>query len=216
MAGLRHRPPGPAAWRGTAALAAHNLGDHRQASQFAAAALDRARETGLTAAIGTALRLTGLVARPGPDPDVLAEAVAVLAGTGAALEHARALVDLGSALRHGGRREASRRPLRDGLDLADRLHVRPLVERARAELRPRASGPAGRPPPVSMPLPRPSRRVALLALHGDGNGTIAQTLFITSKTVEAHLNRAYRKLGITSRRQLQEVFGPAAGPGAAR
>jgi DNA-binding CsgD family transcriptional regulator len=204
--------PGLLPWRITAALAAHHLNDHEEAQRLAAAALDRARSTGVAACVGAALRVTGLVNRPSADTAALAEAAAVLGHTSAALEQARALVDLGAALRRAGRRDASRGPLRDGLALADRLHARPLAERARSELstvgvRPR------QPALVGIEALTPAeRRVALLALNGNGNGTIAQTLFVTTKTVETHLSRAYRKLGINSRRQLLDAFGPASSP----
>jgi DNA-binding CsgD family transcriptional regulator len=206
--------PGLLPWRITAALAAHHLGRHDEARRLAAAALDRARSTGIAAHVGTALRITGLVARPGADTAILAEAAELLAETPAALEHARALVELGAALRRAGRRDASRGPLRDGLALADRLRARPLAERARAELgaagaRPRRPATAG----IGALTPA-ERRVALLALHGDGNATIAQTLFVTTKTVETHLSRAYRKLGISGRRQLLDAFGSVSPPSA--
>jgi DNA-binding CsgD family transcriptional regulator len=207
--GIDH--PGLLPWRTTAALAAHRLGDYRQASQLAFDASERAGQIGVTTAIGSALRIMGLVANPGPDATVLAEAVETLQGTNAGLEHARALVDLGAALRRGGRLSASRGALRDGLALADQLRAARLAERARTELlaagaRPRRTAVTG----INALTPA-EQRVALLALHGDGNATIAQTLFVTTKTVEAHLSRAYRKLGITSRRELGEVFGPAPG-----
>jgi DNA-binding NarL/FixJ family response regulator len=48
--------------------------------------------------------------------------------------------------------------------------------------------------------------VALLALHGQSNRQIAQNLFITTKTVETHLARTYRKLAISNRRELRDVF----------
>src|SRR5205085_1644313 len=51
-------------------------------------------------------------------------------------------------------------------------------------------------------LERAKTRVARLAAEGLTNRTIAQTLFVTSKTVEVHLSSAYRKLDIRSRRQL--------------
>jgi DNA-binding CsgD family transcriptional regulator len=202
--------PGLLSWRVTAALAAHHLGGHAEAQQLAAETLDRARSTGIAAHVGVALRITGLVARPAADTATLAEAAELLAQTPAALEHARALVELGSALRRAGRREASRGPLRDGLGLADRLRARPLAERARAQLvaagaRPRQSATAG----IGALTPA-ERRVALLALHGEGNAAIAQILFVTMKTVETHLSRAYRKLGISGRGQLLDAFGPAA------
>jgi DNA-binding NarL/FixJ family response regulator len=46
------------------------------------------------------------------------------------------------------------------------------------------------------------RRVADLAADGQTNRDIAQTLYVTPKTIEVHLSNAYRKLGIASRRQL--------------
>jgi DNA-binding CsgD family transcriptional regulator len=203
--------PGLLPWRLTAALAAHHLGDHGQAARLAAAALDRARSTGIAAALGAALRVTGLVAHPRPDTALLAEAVTTLATTTARLEHAQALVDLGAALRRDGQREASRRPLRDGLALASRLHARPLADRAGAELRAAGARPRRSALTGIDALTSAERRVALLALHGDGNAAIAQTLFVSTKTVETHLSHAYRKLGITGRRQLHEVFGSMAG-----
>ena len=54
------------------------------------------------------------------------------------------------------------------------------------------------------------RRVVELAAAGGTNREIAQTLFVTEKTVETHLGRAFRKLDISSRRQLPDVLGRAA------
>ena len=50
------------------------------------------------------------------------------------------------------------------------------------------------------------RRVAQLAAAGLSNRDIAQTLFVTVKTVELHLSRSYRKLDITSRKELDETM----------
>ena len=55
-------------------------------------------------------------------------------GSGAALEHARALVELGAALRRAGHRLKSVEPLREGLDLAHRCGASALAARARDEL----------------------------------------------------------------------------------
>ena len=46
------------------------------------------------------------------------------------------------------------------------------------------------------------RRVAGLAAEGQTNRDIAQTLYVTPKTIEVHLSNTYRKLGIASRREL--------------
>jgi DNA-binding CsgD family transcriptional regulator len=48
--------------------------------------------------------------------------------------------------------------------------------------------------------------VARLAAAGRTNREIAQELFITTKTAEAHLSRAYRKLDVTRRNQLAEAL----------
>ncbi len=50
-------------------------------------------------------------------------------------------------------------------------------------------------------------RVVRLAAEGQTNGAIAETLFINMKTVESHLTRAYRKLGITDRAELADALG---------
>ncbi len=44
--------------------------------------------------------------------------------------------------------------------------------------------------------------MATLAADGQTNRDIAQTLYVTPKTVEVHLTNAYRKLNIGSRREL--------------
>ncbi|MET7425058.1 helix-turn-helix transcriptional regulator [Dactylosporangium sp. NPDC005555] len=54
-------------------------------------------------------------------------------------------------------------------------------------------------------------RVAELAANGLPNTAIAGILAITKRTVELHLSNAYRKLGITSRSELSDVLGGAAG-----
>ena len=51
-------------------------------------------------------------------------------------------------------------------------------------------------------------RVARLAGTGRSNQEVAQALFITTQTVKGHLSGAYRKLGITSRRELAAALAP--------
>jgi DNA-binding CsgD family transcriptional regulator len=86
--------------------------------------------------------------------------------------------------------------------VADAGHAELLAAGARPR-RPQFSGPEA--------LTASERRVADLAAEGLGNREIAQTLFVTIKTVENHLARAYQKLGIRSRDALPEALGtPAA------
>ncbi len=54
------------------------------------------------------------------------------------------------------------------------------------------------------------RRVCEMAATGQSNREVAQALFVTTKTVENHLSRAYRKLDISSREQLSEALAETA------
>ena len=143
----------------------------------------------------------------------LREAVEVLAGSEARLKHARALVDLGAALRRVNRRMEARGRLREGVDLAGRIGAFGLVARASVEIA--ATG--ARPRKVVQTgldaLTASERRVAQLAAEGMSNKEIAQTLFVTIKTVEVHLSHAYRKLDISSRAQLDKALLPPAPSG---
>jgi len=156
-----------------------------------------ARAWGAERAVGAALHVAGLL---DGDIDRLREAAELLAASPARLWEARALVDLGAALRRANQRRASRDPLRAGLALAERCGAAPLAERARRELA--ASG--GRVParPDATELTASEQRVAELAASGLSNPQIPQRLFVTIKTVEMHLSNAYRKLGVRSRHEL--------------
>lgn len=157
---------------------------------------------------GVALR--GLALARGRDEGVelLRDSVEVLSRSAAALEHARSLVELGAALRRSNRRRDAREPLREGLDLAHRCGARALEEQARVELRaagarPRAAALGG----VDALTPS-ELRIARMAAEGMSNPEIAQALFVTRKNVENHLGRAYGKLGISSRDDLQSGLNP--------
>ena len=193
-------------WRSAAALSLADLGRHTEAQTLAADEVQRAQSFGAPRAIGIALRVQALVGPQARRSAGLAAALAVLADSAARLEHARVLVDLGATRRAAGQRTAAREPLLDGLARAARCGARAVERRARTELaaigvRPRGIDGAG---PDS--LTPSERRVAELAAKGGTNREIAQTLFVTEKTVETHLGRAFRKLDITSRRQLPDVL----------
>jgi DNA-binding NarL/FixJ family response regulator len=141
--------------------------------------------------------------------DHLREAVELLEASPLRLEHAKALAALGSALRRSRRPTEAREPLRRALELADACGAVGLAEDVRSELyatgaRPRTTAATG----VGS-LTAGELRVVNLAAEGQTNRDIAQTLFITPKTVEVHLSNAYRKLGISSRRELATALAPA-------
>jgi ATP/maltotriose-dependent transcriptional regulator MalT len=192
-------------WRSHASVALTAIGDSEAARRMAAEDLERARRWGAASGIGMALRALALVEGGTAAIDRLGEAVEVLERSPARLEHARALTDLGAALRRANRRAEARGALQEGLDLAERCRARALAERARTELR-AAGGRSSDPESTGVEqLTVSERRVAELAAAGRSNPEIAQTLFVTRKTVETHLGHVYQKLDISGRGKL----GPA-------
>jgi DNA-binding CsgD family transcriptional regulator len=61
-------------------------------------------------------------------------------------------------------------------------------------------------------LTRREREIVELAVLGTTNADIAALLSISVRTVEAHLQHVYTKLGVSSRQELAEQFGSGAGP----
>ena len=201
-------------WIGDLAVAAEvhqALGDVDAARALTAQALRLARRWGTPGAIGQALHA---VARFGVVEDpakMLFEAVEHLRRSPARLELARALVTLGGVLRRRGNRVDSREPLREAYDLARDCGAVGLADTARAELRAsgirvRREAPAG-----TASLTASERRIADMAADGDTNAEIAQSLFLTVKTVEMHLTSVYRKLGVRSRSGLPAVLNSESG-----
>jgi DNA-binding CsgD family transcriptional regulator len=197
--------PGWLPWRSLRALALAGLGRVDEALPLAREEVEVARRFGAAGVVGRSLRLLGMV-----DPDDglarLQEAVELLERSTRRYDLAAALASLGTALRLARKPTEAREPLRRALDLAYRCGADGLVQQVRTELyatgaRPRAaerSGPGA--------LTASERRVADLAAAGRTNKEIAQTLYVTLKTVEVHLSSCYRKLGIGSRRELEQAL----------
>jgi DNA-binding CsgD family transcriptional regulator len=186
-------------WRSAHALALAATGESEAAGRLADEELRMTRAFGAAGPLGISLRARALVEPGAADMELLHEAVGVLAPSSATLEHARALVDLGAALRRAGRRTEGIESLREGLDLAHRCGADALVALARQELgvagaKPRRDALRGRDA-----LTASEARIARMAAQGRSNREIAQMLFITLRTVETHLTHAYQKLSIQSR-----------------
>ncbi len=200
----RHVPfLGSCPWRGSAAQAALALGDHRRARLLAREAYERAKQTDVLHQRIRALRVLGMCLGGEEGLGLLRQAVELGTASPPRLETIHSLLELGSALRRSNERASSRDPLHQAADMARQGGALALYERARVELsasgaRPRRgavlTGPAA--------LTPSERRIADLACGGHSNREIAQTLFVTPKTVEYHLRNTYRKLGIQTRREL--------------
>jgi DNA-binding CsgD family transcriptional regulator len=182
------------------------LGERERARDVAEAELADVMAFGGPRALGIALRIAGLAHGGSKGIDLLGQSVASLCNSPAVLERAHSLAELGAALRRNGSRSAAREPLAEALDLAARCGARPLAARVREELkatgaRPRREWRTG----LEALSPR-ELRVAQLAAAGRTNREIAYQLYVTLKTIEGHLARAYTKLGIERRHQLSKFF----------
>ncbi len=197
----RTRNPVWAPWRGLKAQALAFLGRRDEAIALAREELELAREWGAPTGLGRSLRLLGQL-RGQDGMEELEQAVEYLEQSPERLERARALAALGAELRRARRPTDAREPLRRALELAEVSGAKGLEEHVRSELyatgaRPRTTALDG-----LESLTERELRVATLAAGGQTNRDIAQTLYVTPKTVEVHLSNAYRKLNISSRRDL--------------
>ncbi|MET9499903.1 AAA family ATPase [Streptomyces sp. NPDC006552] len=193
-------------WAGHAHLA---LGNRHAAVALAEEAVGHARAADLPCALGTGLGLWAQALGDDESPPLLEEAEQVLAGTAAALMRARVRVARGQTLQRLGYKKAAREVLRQGWEEAYTVGARSLHRVAHQALlatgarprRPVSRGPAA--------LTQSEDQVARLAADGRSNAWIAETLFVTQRTVEVHLTSVYRKLGLSGRRELRDALESA-------
>jgi DNA-binding CsgD family transcriptional regulator len=123
-------------------------------------------------------------------------------------QHARTHLAYGERLRRAQRRRDARVQLRAAAEIFDRLDARPWAERSRAELR--ASGETMMTSRNGGEQLTPQElQIAVLVSEGRTNAEVGRAVFLSTRTVEYHLSRAYRKLGVASRTELTRRFAAA-------
>jgi DNA-binding CsgD family transcriptional regulator/tetratricopeptide (TPR) repeat protein len=122
---------------------------------------------------------------------------------------ARTRLCYGERLRRAGRRIDARPQLRAAHDEFERLGARPWAERAAAELRATGERLGRREARTGEELTAQELQVALQAAEGKTNKEVGAALFLSPKTVDFHLRRVYRKLGLRSRAELIKHFAAA-------
>jgi DNA-binding NarL/FixJ family response regulator len=182
------------------------VGRADEARDVAEEAVRRAHMSGIPRSIADGLRACALAQADGPDIDQLWEVAAIYERIGFPVILARTLVDIGAALRRQRQPAAAREPLRRALDLARECGARALAERAEHELRAAGARPRRDRVTGRDALTGTEMRVAQLAIEGMTNRQIAETLFVTKKTVESHLAHVFQKLGIHARNELQQAL----------
>jgi DNA-binding CsgD family transcriptional regulator len=139
------------------------------------------------------------------------EAALALAEDAYPLDLARIQLLYGEHLRRSRRRTDARSQLRAALDSFERLGAEPWAERARSELRASGETARKRDPSTLSQLTPQELQVAHLVADGLSNKEVAAQLFLSPRTIDAHLRSVFAKLGITSRTQLARLHVQAGG-----
>ncbi|WP_155123562.1 MULTISPECIES: helix-turn-helix transcriptional regulator [unclassified Actinoplanes] len=146
-----------------------------------------------------AWRVLGLTSRDSAD-DCFAQATRLHRAMDLPFDNARVHLSYGERLRRDGDRRAARNQLRIARDTFADLRATPWVARAERELKgtDESRVPAG--------LTPAEFEVARIVATGVSTRETAARLFLSPKTVEFHLSKVFRKLGVSSRAQLAHVF----------
>ena len=177
-------------------------GDHRAARAALDRLADRATASGTPWALGMLARSRALLAPNSGAEALYREAIAHLTRTSVRTELARAHLLYGEWLRRQKRRSQAGAQLRTAYRMLDGMGAAGFARRTRAELL-AVGGHLPRPAELAGPDLTPQEtQIARLAAAGVTNAEIATRLFVTTSTVEYHLSKVFRKLSISSRRQL--------------
>ncbi|AZM62223.1 MULTISPECIES: AAA family ATPase [unclassified Streptomyces] len=202
-------------WRTDAAEAWLALGQHKRAARAAAEQLARipAQERRLR---GITLRVLGAATRDTTARTaMLQEAAELLEGGEDQLQLALTLGELGDVHHAAGDFGGARMLARRAWHLAKSCGAEPVCRRL-APLRPEEESPVEPGPENELSqandalLSEAENRVAVLAAQGLTNREISAKLYITVSTVEQHLTRIYRKLGVKRRRDLPTALAELA------
>ncbi|MGJ7907558.1 LuxR C-terminal-related transcriptional regulator [Actinopolyspora sp. H202] len=126
------------------------------------------------------------------EPDGLVRVSEELDAKGMRLLAAEALLLAGGEFRARGRTIAAAGVEHSGAGLAESLGARSLLTAARS---------------AEVPLTKREKQIARRVLAGNSSADIAGCLGISTRTVESHLQNAYRKLGVHSRDELARIYG---------
>jgi DNA-binding CsgD family transcriptional regulator len=152
--------------------------------------------------LGIAARSHALVVEDGRADDLYAESIERLARTRVAVDLARAHLLYGEWLRRQSRRVDARKELRIAYEMFTDFGMEAFAERARVELEATGEHARRRTVETRTDLTPQEAQISRLVAQGHTNKEIAAQLFISPSTVEYHLRKVFRKLGVKSRTQL--------------
>lgn len=185
--------------------AASRAGDPQTASDAMEELDIRARASGTEWALGVAARSRALTCT-GPDAEVhYREAIERLGNCRMGVFLARTHLVFGEWLRREGRRHQAREHLRTAHAFLSDMGAEPFALRAARELKATGEHPRKRSAQPTDALTAQELTIARLVATGATSREVGAQLFLSPRTIEAHLRNIFRKLGITSRRQLKEL-----------
>ncbi|GAA3061156.1 LuxR family transcriptional regulator [Pseudonocardia yunnanensis] len=168
----------------------------------------RALASGTPWGLGLAARSRALVST-GPAAEAhYREAIERLRDCRMTTHLARAHLVYGEWLRREGRRQGARQQLRTAHQLLSDIGAEAFAARAARELRATGEHPRSRSAQPSDALTAQELTIARLVATGATSREVGAQLFLSPRTIEAHLRSIFRKLSITSRRQLRELRLP--------
>lgn len=196
--------PSVVMWEGDLAEALIRTGRADDADPVIALLASAAARADDERAAATVARLRALRAPDDRRDDASQDAIARYRHLGLDFGLARALLDHGGWLRRARRRKAARPHLEEAFDRFQAMGADAWAALAATEL-----DRCGAPRPSSGttdPLTPQERQVATLVAAGSSNREVSARLFVSVRTVESHLSRIYRKLGLRSRSELAAWF----------
>ncbi len=172
----------------------------------------RTQAGGTDFGLGIQARSRALMSEGQAAEDLYREAIDRLGRTRLRPELARAHLVYGEWLRRANRRVDARAQLRAAYDILGPIGMEAFAERARRELAATGETVRRRTLTTLTTLTAQEAHIARLAVDGQTNPEIAAQLFISARTVEWHLHKIFAKLGVGSRRELDQALanlGPA-------
>ena len=198
---------GSSLWVALALVEGAVRSDHRREAQDHVAEMRRAGVEKISPRMTMVVEGAEALITEGQDGfDLFEKALQIPGADHWTFEMARIRLAYGQRLRRERSVTQARVQLELAADVFRRLRARPWTDRATTELR--AAGVTADGLPVGRDaLTAQERQVATLAASGLSNKQIAERMFLSHRTISAHLYRIFPKLGITSRAALRDALG---------